>query len=155
MRVADVMTEAKVTDSPADTLRAAASRMWQQQTGSLLIMDGGRLVGIVTERDVMKAVARGQDVDATPVTEIMTKDVLTVGPDSSLHEAARQMASRWIRHLPVVEGGDEGAVIGMVSQRDLVGVLAALDPDPQGVELASDQLVRDQRLVRIEQGDLD
>ncbi len=126
--------------------------MWEQQTGSLLIMDGDDLVGIVTERDIMKAVARGRDVETTPVSEIMTRVVLTVAPDTSLHEAARHMAARWIRHLPVVA---DGRVIGMVSQRDLIGVLAALDPDPVGVTLASDELVRARRLVRIEHGDLD
>jgi signal-transduction protein with cAMP-binding, CBS, and nucleotidyltransferase domain len=146
------MTEASVTDSAADPLRAAARRMWEQQTGSLLIMDGDDLLGIVTERDIMKAVARGHDVETTPVSAIMSKDVLTVEPHTSLHEAARHMAARWIRHLPVVE---DGQVIGMVSQRDLIGVLAALDPDPVGVVLASDELVRTRRLVRIEHGDLD
>lgn len=152
MLVSDVMTPASVTDSAADTLRAAAARMWQQQTGSLLIMDGARLVGIVTERDIMKAVARGRDVETTPVSELMTTDVLTVTPDTSLHEAARHMATRWIRHLPVVA---DDQVVGVISQRDLVGVLAALDPEPRDVTLASDELVRTRRLVRIEHGDLD
>jgi CBS domain-containing protein len=50
VRVADVMTEASITDSPADTLRLAAERMWRQQTGSLVVMDGDRLVGIITEQ---------------------------------------------------------------------------------------------------------
>lgn len=153
MQVADVMTSASVTESPHDSLRSAAETMWKQQTGSLLVMDGDRLIGIITERDVMKAVARGRDVDATPVSEIMTRDVLTVSPQASLHEAARQMAARWIRHLPVVDGG---AVTGVVSQRDLVGIFAALVQDETGgTALASDELVRSQRLARIEHGDLD
>ena len=79
MRVAAIMTNASVTESPSDSLRSAADTMWRQQTGSLLVMEGDQLVGIITERDVMKAVARGRDVDATPVSEIMTRDVLTVG----------------------------------------------------------------------------
>lgn len=152
MQVADIMTSASVTESPHDSLRAAAEKMWKQQTGSLLVMDGDKLVGIITERDVMKAVARGHDVDSTAVREIMTRDVLTVLPSTSPHEAARQMAARWIRHLPVMESG---RVVGVVSQRDLVGIFAALVPDPGGVALDSDDLVRAQRLVRIEQGDLD
>lgn len=152
MQVSDVMTQASVSESPADTLRAAAGRMWQQQTGSLLVLDGGSLVGILTERDVMKAVARGVDLDATPVSEVMTTDVVTIAPDTSLHEAARHMASRWIRHLPVLE---RDRVVGVVSQRDLVGIFAALGQDIRGVPLASDELVRSRRLVRIEAGDLD
>lgn len=152
MHVSDVMTRASVTDSPSDTLKSAASVMWGQQTGSLLVMDGDELLGIITERDVMKAVARGLDVATTPVSAIMTASVLTVNPTTSLHEAARMMAARWIRHLPVV---DEGMVVGMISQRDLVGILAALIKEPDAIELASDELVREKRLARIEQGDLD
>jgi CBS domain-containing protein len=152
MKVADIMTNASVSESPSDTLKDAATRMWQQQTGSLLVMDGDALLGIVTERDIMKAVAHDADVTATPISSIMSKDVLTVEPSTPLYQAARQMAARWIRHLPVV---DAGKVVGVVSQRDLVGVLAALDHDPEGVELPVDQLVRERRLVRLEHGDLD
>jgi CBS domain-containing protein len=152
VRVADIMTKASVTESPADSLRDAAARMWSQQTGSLLVMEEDELIGIITERDVMKAVARGVDLDKTAVSEIMTPDVLTVAPETSLHDAARHMAARWIRHLPVVDGS---TVVGIVSQRDLVGVFAALSKDPDAVELATDELVREKRLARIEQGDLD
>ena len=152
MQVADIMTSASVTESPDDSLRSAAEKMWKQQTGSLLVMEGDRLVGIITERDVMKAVARGRDVDATRVREIMTRDVLTVGPATSPHDAARQMAARWIRHLPVMDGD---SVVGVVSQRDLVGIFAALAPDPDGAVLETDELVRTRRLARIEHGDLD
>jgi CBS domain-containing protein len=150
--VAEIMTEASVTDAPRETLQSAANLMWRQQTGSLLIMDGDALVGILTERDLMRAVARGHDVAGTTVAEVMSKDVQHVPPTTTIHEAARLMAARWIRHLPIVE---HGRVLGVVSQRDLVGVFAALDPDPRGIELASDELVRSRRLVRIEQGDLD
>jgi CBS domain-containing protein len=132
VQVADVMTEASVVESPTDTLRAAAEAMWRQQTGSLVVMDGAALVGIVTERDIMKAIARGWDPEQAAVSDVMTREVLTIGPESSLHEAARLMASRWIRHLPVVR---DGGVVGVVSQRDLVGVFAALSRDPEGIAL--------------------
>jgi CBS domain-containing protein len=152
VQVSDVMTKASVTESADESLRDAAARMWSQQTGSLLVMDGEKLVGIITERDVMKAVARGTDVDSTSVRSIMSDEVVTVAADTSLHEAARLMALRWIRHLPVV---DKDTVVGMVSQRDLVGVFAALSKDPDADELATDELVRERRLARIEHGDLD
>src|SRR3954453_4956194 len=121
MQVADVMSRASVVESPSDSLRAAATLMWKQQTGSLLVMDGDELLPIVTERDVMKAVARGSDPDATPVSAVMTRTLLTVPPETSLPEAACDMATRWIRHLPVVA---DGKLLGMVSQRGPCGVLA-------------------------------
>jgi CBS domain-containing protein len=122
MTVGDIMTRAMVSESPADSLRESAARMWKHQTGSLLVMaPDGALLGIVTERDVMKAVARGDDLDATPVSAIMTRNVLTVTPETPVATAAAHMAERWIRHLPVVV---DGAVLGMVSQRDLCRAFA-------------------------------
>lgn len=153
MNVSDVMTQASIADTPTDTLRAAAERMWAQQTGSLLVMESGQLVGIITERDVLHAVARGVDLDTTAVKDAMSVNVRTVPPDTPLREAAREMARRWIRHLPVTDGG---RVVGVVSQRDVTGVFAALSQSPEDtIELEMDQLVRERRLVRIEHGDLD
>ena len=126
MQVADIMSRANVIPSTTDSLVSAADVMWSKQTGSLLVMDGDTLTGIVTERDVMKAVARGLDLAATPVSAVMTTTVLTVTPETSLASAARHMADRWIRHLPVVV---DGKVVGMVSQRDLCGAFAAANPD--------------------------
>ena len=152
MQVRDVMTEATITESEADTLRAAAERMWRNQTGSLLVVDDDRLTGIITERDVLRAVALGVDLGAATVDEAMTVEVFTVPPDMSLREAAREMAARWIRHLPVVE---EGRLLGVVSMRDVTGVFAAFAPGGPSVEHEFDQLVRERRLARIEHGDLD
>jgi CBS domain-containing protein len=152
MQVQDVMTQATVTESAADGLRSAAERMWRQQTGSLLVTDGGRLIGIITERDVLRAVALGADPDRSSVDEVMTAEVFTVRPDMPLQEAAREMASRWIRHLPVVQ---DGQVLGVVSMRDVTGIFAALSPGKVSVEHEFDQLVRKRRLARIEHGDLD
>jgi CBS domain-containing protein len=146
------MTEATITESAADTLRAAAERMWRNQTGSLLVVDDDRLTGIITERDVLRAVALGVDLGAATVDEAMTVEVFTVPPDMSLREAAREMAARWIRHLPVVE---EGRLLGVVSMRDVTGVFAAFAPGGVSVEHEFDQLVRERRLAHIEHGDLD
>lgn len=121
MHVSEVMTRANLSEAPGTTLRGAASRMWKQQTGSLLVVDDEELLGIVTERDVMKAVARGDDLDATPISAVMTRSLVTVAPDTTVEEAARYMATRWIRHLPVLDGE---RLVGMVSQRDLCGLLA-------------------------------
>jgi CBS domain-containing protein len=152
VQVSDVMTEATVTETPTDTLRAAAERMWRQQTGSLLITENGRLTGIITERDVLRAVALGADPDRSTVDEAMTTNVYTVPPDMPLHMAAREMAARWIRHLPVVGNGQ---LLGVVSMRDVTGVFGALGGGDTDIEHEFDHLVRTRRLARIEHGDLD
>jgi CBS domain-containing protein len=153
MRISDVMTEAAVTDRPDDTLQQAAGKMREQQTGSLLVLDGRDLVGIVTERDVLNAVATATPLD-TPVSEVMSKDLITVEPGTSLREAARIMTERWIRHLPVLEGG---RLVGIVSQRDLAGVLAGALNEPEDLHrlIEASALPRERRLKRIEAGDLD
>jgi CBS domain-containing protein len=151
MRVSEIMTGAAVTDQPDDTLGEAAAKMWRQQTGSLLVMDGEDLVGILTERDVLKAVATGANTKETRVSEVMTKDLVTVGPQTSLREAAKIMADRWIRHLPVMDGGK---LVGVISQRDLAGVLAGALNEPERLEalVEASELVRERRLRRIDHG---
>ena len=152
MQVRDVMTQATVTESRHDSLRAAAERMWRQQTGSLIITEGGELTGIITERDVLRAVALGADPDKTSVDDAMTAEVYTVPPDMQLQDAAREMATRRIRHLPIV---DDGQLLGVVSMRDVTGVFAAMGGGQVRVEHEFDQLVRQRRLARFEHGDLD
>ena len=153
MRISEVMTEAAVTDRPDDSLQQAARKMWDQQTGSLLVLDGKDLVGIITERDVLRTVATGSPLD-TPVSEVMSKDLITVEPTTSLRDAAAIMTERWVRHLPVLEGG---RLVGIVSQRDLAGVLAGALNEPEDLHrlIESSGLVRERRLKRIEHGDLD
>jgi CBS domain-containing protein len=153
MKISEIMTEAAVVDSPSDSLEAAARKMWEQQTGSLLVLEGEELLGIVTERDVLRAVATGTPMD-TPVSEVMSKDLITVEPGASLREAAGVMTDKWIRHLPVLEGGK---LLGIVSQRDLAGVLAGALNEPEDLQrlVEGSELVRARRLKRIEPGDLD
>jgi CBS domain-containing protein len=152
VQVVDVMTPVRVSAAPEELLRDAAVRMGEQQTGSLLVMDDSRLLGIVTERDVVRAVARGEDPAQLTVGQVMAADPLTVAPAVPLYEAARTMVSHWVRHLPVVE---DGHVVGVLSVRDLAAVLAALGAVADDVRLPADDLVRSRRLARIEAGDLD
>jgi CBS domain-containing protein len=154
MKVSEIMTKATVTDAAQDTLAEAAARMWNAQTGSLLVMEGEQLLGILTERDVLRAIAHGMDPQQVPVKDLMRTDVITVGPQTTLKEAAKLMATKWIRHLPVVEGSK---VVGILSQRDLTGVLAEALHEPEALHqlVEASALVREKRLRRIEQGDLD
>src|SRR5690606_12613255 len=106
----------------------------------------------ITERDVLRTVAAGKDLASITVGDVMTSDVITTTPHTPLRDAARTMARHWIRHLPVVE---DGRLVGMISQRDITGVFASLVPGSGTPEIETDLLVRDQRLARIEHGDLD
>jgi CBS domain-containing protein len=154
MKISEIMTKAAVTDSADDTLAQACDKMRHAQTSSMLIMEGDRLVGIVTERDVVKTIAQGLDPKETRVKDIMTTDLVTIGPMTTLKEAANIMATKWIRHLPIVEGSK---VVGMISQRDLTGVLAGAlhEPDRLHELIEASHLVRERRLKRIEAGDYD
>ena len=109
------------------TVYEAVAKMVEGNVGALLVYEAGTLAGIVTERDVLRAVATGS-VDG-PVSEAMTHSPETVGPDESAGHAAALMIHGGFRHLPVVDGGD---VVGMVSIRDLVRV-SVDDEAPRGV----------------------
>jgi CBS domain-containing protein len=148
------MTPAAVTDSPDDTLTEASAKMRSEQTGSLLVMEGERLTGIVTERDVLRTVAEGQDPKSVSLRDVMTTDVVTIGPDTRLKQAAEIMFQKWFRHLPVVTPA--GEVVGIISLRDLLSLVAESIDEPENLqELTGHKLVRDRRLERIEAGDLD
>jgi CBS domain-containing protein len=151
MRVSDIMTQAAVSDSPSDSLADAARKMWEQQTGSLLVMEGDELLGIITERDILKAVATGTELEKTRVEEVMARDLVTIDPGASLREAARVMTDKWIRHLPVL---DRGRLAGILSQRDLAGVLGTALNEPEALEqlIEASELARERRLSRIEAG---
>ncbi|MFP5298512.1 MAG: CBS domain-containing protein [Actinomycetota bacterium] len=148
------MTSAAVTESADDNLAEAAAKMRQQQTGSLLITEGSKLSGIITERDVLRVVAEGKDPKATVVRDEMTSDVVTIDPDTSIKDAADLMFSHWFRHLPVVDR--DGDVVGIISTRDLLRIVSAGMDEPQNLQaLTGHKLARDIRLDRIEAGDLD
>ena len=123
MKVRDVASSAVVAVGPTQTMRDAAKLMAEHRVGSAVVQDAEQLVGILTERDVLASVAAADDPETVSVEQIMTADVVTVGPDWDLVEAARVMASRRIRHLVVYEGGQ---LLGVLSVRD---VLPALLPD--------------------------
>jgi len=121
MKVRDIMTPDPATLAPKATLGEAATLMKQHDCGSVPVVDGGRLVGIVTDRDiVVRVIAAGKDPKSVPVSEAMTADPVTVGPELSVDEAQRVMADHQVRRLPVVEDGRVIGlvVIGQVARRD-------------------------------------
>lgn len=105
---------------PKDTVRAAAKVMRDNKVAALLVMEGDKLVGIITERDMtVRVLAAGVDPDTALVSEVMTTEPDTLSPNDTASDAIVMMKSRGYRHLPVVDGGK---VVGMVSVRDIYAV---------------------------------
>ena len=104
--------------APGDSVIDAIRLMAEKGVGAVLVMEGARLVGIVSERDyARKIVLHGRSSSDTAVGDIMTADVITVGPQHTVEHCMQVVTEHRIRHLPVVEGGD---VIGVISIGDLV-----------------------------------
>src|SRR3712207_6606757 len=114
--VGELMTRDVLTVEPSDTLGEAAQKMTERGVGSVVVSDFGRMIGILTERDVLKAVAGRTHSSEARVREWMTGEPITVSESTSVDEAGRLMLEHGFRHLPVVDG--ERAV-GIVSIRDL------------------------------------
>ena len=119
--ITDVMTTRVVHAAPGVSVREAARRMGEAGIGSVAVCEGSRLVGILTERDVLRLVAQGEDMDRVLVGDAMTTPVLTASPDADILAVARLMGERRVRHLPVVEGEN---LLGMIGIRDVLGALA-------------------------------
>jgi CBS domain-containing protein len=126
--VSEHMTRSLLTVPAHATLGEAAGAMAERGVGAVVVMEGDAIAAILTERDVMKAVAAGQDGSA-PVAEWMTRHPETVEPEDTTDHAASLMIHGGFRHLPVVV---DGQVVGIVSIRDLMKV-ALDDRSPRGV----------------------
>ncbi len=121
------MSRSLLTIEPSVGLREAAKRMCDRGVGSTLVVEDGRLTGIVTERDILKAFAGGVDPLA-PASELMTRDPETISSSDTTEHATVLMLHGGFRHLPVVDGGD---LVGILSIRDVVDV--AHHQAPSGV----------------------
>lgn len=122
------MSRDLLTVAPQEPLTAVAGRMVERDVGAALVTDGSRLTGILTERDVLRAVAAGIE-DGTTVSDWMTRDPETMESDDSTLQAAVLMIHGGFRHLPLMEGDD---VVGMLSIRDLMRVVLD-NAAPRGV----------------------
>ena len=116
MKIRDVMTPNPRTVSPNDTIQAAAQVMQAEDTGAVPVVNNGRVLAVVTDRDiVVRVVAEGGSF-STPVGDIASKNVIVVTPDMSTSEASELMSEHQIRRLPVVEND---RLVGIVSIGDL------------------------------------
>ncbi len=114
--VGDVMQTNLVTAEPSSTVAEAATIMGERHVGSTLVMEDGKLVGIFTERDIVRALSQDFDAPGHPISHWMTKNPRTIATDSTVEEALEIMFAGGFRHLPVARGDE---VLGMVSMRDL------------------------------------
>ena len=124
----DHMSRDLLSVSPGDSLTEVAQRMVDRDVGAVLVMVGSELAGILTERDVIRAVAAGIE-EKTVVSDWMTRDPDTMAPDDTTQQAAVLMIHGGFRHLPLMEGDD---VVGMLSIRDLMRVVLD-NAAPRGV----------------------
>ncbi len=120
MEVREGMSKVVLSVGPGHTLREAARRMTDSRVGAAIVVnDDGQGPGIVSERDILHAIGGGQDPDAELVADHMSESVITADPGWSLERAATEMATRHIRHLLIVEGGE---MVGVLSMRDVMRV---------------------------------
>lgn len=120
MLVREGMSEVVLTVGPGHTLREAARQMTEHGVGAAVVLDEAEPgPGIISERDILRSLGRGEDPDAEKVADHRRGTVISAAPDWSLERAAMEMSKRRIRHLLVVDSGD---VVGMLSIRDIVRV---------------------------------
>jgi len=117
-QIRELMTVKPRTVKAGDSVVEAAKLMKGEDAGIAPIVDGDRLVGVVTDRDIaIRVVAEGRDPESTTVVDIASQNVVTVDPEQDLDEALRLMAQHQLRRLPVVE--EDGKLVGIVAQADV------------------------------------
>ncbi len=131
-----------VTVEPDDQVRLAITRMLEEGIGSVAVCEGERLVGIFTERDVLRLAGEGPDFAEVRVGDVMTRNPVTLAPDVDVLDAARLMGERKVRHLPVLEGEN---LLGIVGIREVMRTLVERlwrTHDPEARERARELLSR-------------
>ena len=117
MKAKDIMTARPCTCSPNDSVQDVARTMRDHDCGAVPIIDSGRLVGIVTDRDLtVRAIASGLDIDSR-VADVITREPVSCGVDAELSEVERVMSDQQVRRVPIVDA--DKRVVGIVSQADL------------------------------------
>jgi CBS domain-containing protein len=119
--IRDVMTSNPTGVETSTPIAEAARSMKAENVGSLPIVEGDRLVGMLTDRDiVIRGIAEGKDIQTATAGEIASRDVVSIDPQQSLDEALRLMGEHQIRRLPVTE--EDGRLVGIVAQADIARV---------------------------------
>lgn len=117
-QVRDVMTPNPRTIEPSTPIVEAAKLMRDEDVGPVPIVESGRVVGILTDRDIaVRVVAEGKDPQSKTAGEVASKQLVTIDPDQTIDEAARLMAQHQVRRLPVCE--EDGRLVGIVAQADV------------------------------------
>jgi CBS domain-containing protein len=139
-KVKDVMTERPRAVTPQTPLNEIAQLMETEDVGSVPVVEGDRLVGIVTDRDiVVRAIAKGKDPRGMPAAEISSRELVTVNPDDDLSDALELMARHQVRRLAVT--AEDERLVGVVSQADVAmqgkdkdtgEVVQSISQQPQG-----------------------
>ena len=122
-QLSDVMRSEPIEVAPEDTLGEVAERMSAVNVGAVIVKDFGRLIGILTERDMLKAMAARVHTSEARVRQWMTEDPITAGGETDVEDASRIMLENGFRHLPVVD--ESGHVVGIASLRRVVGATQA------------------------------
>jgi CBS domain-containing protein len=125
--VSDVMSVQPVFVEPETTLRRITEVLTDEAVGAVVVLGASGLVGLVSERDVVRAIANGADPDIMWAADVMAQDLVSTTSDEPLFKVMLVMAEHSVRHVPVV---DEGELVGMVSARDVIRGLTDTEPAP-------------------------
>ncbi len=128
MNVRDAMSPVVLTAPAGTTIAEAASLMAQRRVGSVLIVEDDRLLGIFTERDIVKALSQDGQAIHQAIGHWMTRDPQSISPTVGLEEALQRMVNGHFRHLPVIE---EGRLVGMLSMRDVSRISVSGEARPR------------------------
>lgn len=119
IKVGDVMAKGIVTISPDDTVKSACELMSKHDLSGLTVMDEGKLVGMLTQGDLVPMVAEGKDPSKTKVEKIMGTKLAKIGPDADISEAAKLMVKKKVKRLPVLK---KRKLVGVITQADIVRI---------------------------------
>ncbi|HID05396.1 MAG TPA: CBS domain-containing protein [Candidatus Caldiarchaeum subterraneum] len=123
LRIRDVMSSPPITVPEGAEVGKAVSLMWEKRIGSVLVVDEeGKLTGLITERDILYAAAKGILCGPAKVNDIMSRNVITADPDEDVSTAIERMKQANVRHLPVIDSG--GRPVGVLSVRDIMDAAA-------------------------------